>query len=72
MNCMDIIKEYLKTNGFDGLQNEGECGCLPSDLRPCSDDMSLCTPGYKVVPPKEADSEFDFYICQSKEDKPWE
>ena len=70
MDCLRIIKDYLDTNGFDGLRNEAECGCEISDLVPCGNDFSMCTPGYKVASPKG--DEYDFYICQSKNDKPWE
>ncbi len=72
MDCLKIIKGYLDANGFDGLQNEAECGCEIPDLVPCGNDFSRCTPGYKVVPPVDVDCEFDFYICGSKDDRPWE
>ena len=70
MNCLEIIKAYLKEHGFDGLQN-GECGCEISDLIPCDCDCSRCRPGYKVLPPDGRECEFDFYICDNKDDEPW-
>jgi|GEM_PF-2873433 len=70
MNCLEIVKNYLISNGFDGLQAEAECGCEIDDLVPCGNDFSQCTPGYKVFPPDDGD--FDFYICGSKKDRPWE
>lgn len=72
MDCLQIIKKYLKENGFDGLHNNGECGCEILDLVPCENNFSCCTPGYKVFPPNGEECELNFYICQSKEDKPWE
>lgn len=72
IDCPQIIKDYLIANGFGGLQNDAECGCEISDLVPCDNDFSCCTPGYKVVPPDGTDCGFDFYICQNKADKPWE
>lgn len=72
MDCLKIVKNYLEENGFDGLQNGAECGCDIHDLVPCGNDFSQCTPGYKLVPPEGTDCEFDFYICQSKDDMPWE
>jgi hypothetical protein len=71
-NGLEIIKEYLKENGFDGLQNGGECGCELSDLAPCVDNIIWCTPGYKVLPPDDVDCTFDFYICENRNCKPWE
>jgi hypothetical protein len=72
MNCLEIIKRFLKNNGFDGLVNDGECGCELSDLVPCDDDFSLCLPGYKVIPPDDVDTEMDYFICTDKDSKPWE
>ena len=73
-NCLKIIKEYLKANGFDGLQSYDEdCGCELSDLIPCDNDFSMCIPGYKVIPPENLDCEFDFFICDNKDSgMPWE
>jgi hypothetical protein len=70
MNCLDIVAKYLKDNGYDGLFND-ECGCELSDLRPCCDDITHCTPGYKVAPPPDVRCEYDFYICASKDARPW-
>lgn len=58
MNCKQIIENYLADNGFDGLQNGGECGCEISDLFPCGEDPTHCTPGYKWP----GDNYFDFII----------
>lgn len=44
----DIVRNYIKEHGFDGLCNPGlECGCLLSDLVPCGDGIGDCQPGYK-------------------------
>lgn len=72
MDCLKIVKEYLDANGFDGLCNGAECGCETPDLVPCGNDFSECEPGYKVIPPDGTHCEFDYYICKSRTDKPWE
>jgi len=64
IDCMEIIRSYLKSNGFDGLYHDGDCGCELSDLCPCQNDFSECTPGYKIQ--SEDGSEFDFYIVGDK------
>jgi hypothetical protein len=49
---LEIVRQYLKTNGYDGLYNEdGQCACLLDDLHPCGEynDISECSPGYKYV-----------------------
>jgi hypothetical protein len=47
IRVIDIVKQYLINNGFDGLTWEyGECGCDLSDLMPC-DTPNNCVPGYK-------------------------
>ena len=49
MSVLDIVKEYLKANGYDGLVTD-ECGCQLSDLAPCCIGESFinCEPGYKT------------------------
>ena len=55
-----IVEEYLKRNGFDGLYNFFEpCGCKLGDLMPCSDDCSACKPGYKVDCTEKCSEEHD-------------
>lgn len=49
MTMYDVMKQWLKEHGYDGLfSNEGECACLLHDLAPCTGDISECEPGYKV------------------------
>lgn len=59
MNCEEIIAEWLKEKGFDGLYFPGECACLLNDLVPCGEYTGECEPGYKrdVDPSKSADGE---------------
>ena len=54
MNIKEIVSDYLKKNGYDGLYSTIErCGCLLDDLMPCS-GLHLppingfeCKPGYR-------------------------
>jgi len=46
MTVIEIVKEYLKSNGFDGLCGD-ECGCGLDDLVACDGDFSQCSPAYK-------------------------
>lgn len=62
MNCIEIVKKHLVENGFDGLQNDAECGCELSDLVPCGNDFSMCTPGYK----HPGNGDFDFVISAER------
>lgn len=45
-----MMEEYLKENGFDGLYNEnGDCGCVIGDLMCCeSEGIENCLGGYKI------------------------
>jgi len=45
MDVRQIITEYLKANGYDGLYHD-ECGCFLDDLAPCDRPLN-CKPGYK-------------------------
>jgi hypothetical protein len=48
MTVRQIIIEWLKSNGYDGLFNRrGECGCDIEDLCPCYASIDECEPGYK-------------------------
>ncbi|MFA5217099.1 hypothetical protein [Sulfuricurvum sp.] len=47
MNCLEIVKKYLKDNGYDGLVNH-DCGCGLDDFEPCDGlDSKECLPAYK-------------------------
>jgi len=53
MNVRDIIKQYLRCHGFDGLVNtEVPCGCTLSDMCPCEGDGLECLPAYKHYDPR--------------------
>ena len=66
----EIVKTYLQENGFDGLHDEADCACSIDTLADCGEMKEYCTAGYKVkAPPGDACS---YYICDSKDDKPWE
>ena len=69
-NVLCLIEEALKTNGFGGLQCDGECSCKITDLAPCGEIKTNCEAGYIVYPPNT--DGYDFYICHSKDDRPWE
>ena len=49
MTVKEIVKEYLKKNGYDGLYNDN-CGCkITEDLCPCDDWFSpYCEAGYLI------------------------
>jgi len=68
-NVLDIITNYLKENGYDGLYYGQECGCELDDLCPCEEVDLNCQPGYKVKALES--SEYAFYICPTKDSEPW-
>jgi hypothetical protein len=47
MSAREIITEWLKAHGYDGLFSDGECACDTSDLIPCDGSCAECQPGYK-------------------------
>ena len=62
MNVGNILKEYLETNGYDGIYNPcEECACLPNDLAPCGSLQPECRPGH-FDPTYEKECERDFRI----------
>lgn len=47
MNIKEIVAEYPKSKGFDGLWSpNAECGCKVDDLAPCGGPMEDCEAGY--------------------------
>ena len=52
VNVREIVIEYLRSNGFDGLYSpDMDCGCEISDLMPCDRENCHCNciPGYKIM-----------------------
>ena len=46
MTVDEIIRDWLRSHGYDGLyQEDGECGCLLSDPYPCGEGMGDCKAG---------------------------
>lgn len=51
MNVTEIVADWLKQHGYDGLCGEN-CGCYVDDLFICgieSCGVSECEPGYKQI-----------------------
>jgi len=48
VSACDILKTWLKENGYDGLCDNDECGCGLDDLAPC-DSIGLyhCVAAHK-------------------------
>lgn len=72
MDVLDIVKDYLKNNKLDGLYSDGgECACELSDLQPCGENFSDCSPGIKKTwdelteeQQSMCESGCDFYIIR--------
>jgi len=49
--CVDnIVRDWLKLNGFDGLvHDDTECGCHLDDLFICGEFFSECRPAHKFT-----------------------
>ena len=45
MNVKEIVHEYLRVNGYDGLCSD-DCGCGLDDLAPCEQCFDACVPAY--------------------------
>ena len=67
-NIKEIIENFLKKNGYDGLYNtEDECGCEVGDLFPCGNPSEIyCRAGYRQ-PCYSCDNNCDFHIGPRKE-----
>lgn len=54
MTVNEIVKTWLKENGYDGLAGE-ECGCKLDALFPCDSLGDSCVAGHLVQCPCEKD-----------------
>ena len=54
MTVKEIVLQYLKDNGYDGLYYD-ECGCSLDNLMPCGCEKDECKPGHLI---KETESYF--------------
>ena len=65
MKAIDIVKKYLKENGYDGLCHpDYECGCDIKDLAPCDSCFADCLVGHKK---EDTTGEYDYLIVPKKE-----
>jgi hypothetical protein len=47
MTVKEILADWLKKHGYDGLcYPRGECGCGLDDFIPCQSACELCEPAY--------------------------
>ena len=48
MIVKEIIFDWLKNHGYDGLCDGEDCGCCLADFMPCDEDGGIldCEPGY--------------------------
>lgn len=47
-DVIDMIRQYLTENGYDGLYSD-DCGCFVDDLAPCcGEGITHCSAGYKI------------------------
>lgn len=64
----DIVRDYLKDNGYDGLCGD-ECGCSIDNLFPCSGPFVYCRPAYKwVCPGPDTPCRTDWCECLQGDD----
>ena len=69
MNIKEIIIQYLKDKGYDGLCNWRDCcSCVIGDLIPCSQvDANNCFAGVKVPCDGSCeDGKCDYHIVERK------
>ena len=68
MNILEIVKDWLEQNGYDGLCDpEMPCGCMLNDLMPCGTcnvSLLFCVAGHRV------DNEGSWLVFQGKAPQP--
>lgn len=48
-NVREILADWLRHHGYDGLFNDGVCACSVDELMPCLEPSSECQAGYAVA-----------------------
>lgn len=48
-NVREILADWLRQHGYDGLFNDGVCACSVDELMPCLEPSSECQAGYAVA-----------------------
>lgn len=62
MDVREIVAEYLKAHGYDGLCGD-DCGCIAADLGPCGEACCFdCEPGVLLPCPVPECGEHDWHI----------
>jgi len=74
MNIQEIVEQWLRDNGYDGLFSPTYCACaIGDDFMPCGEPGNDCEAGYKTACPGpedcEADGDCDFHIGSRKAKK---
>lgn len=47
MTIREILTDWLKTHGYDGLYRDNDCACKLAALMPCGEMDAECRPGYE-------------------------
>lgn len=68
MTLKEIVREYLKEHGYDGLFSEADCACLADDLFPCDSPRDDCQPGHRL-PCDCGDHDFHIGVKEEEEKK---
>ena len=71
MTVKEIIRDYLKANGFGGLFSDCDCACILDDLFPCDIYGTDCEADYKIPCPgpelcENGDGECEWHIGPKK------
>lgn len=64
-SLMDVIKDYIKAEGCDGLYNpDAECGCGLDDFAPCGDlELDMCILAKSKIVTEETVGQYGFPLA---------
>lgn len=69
MTVKNIIVDWLRANGYDGLCDPpNECGCKLDDLIPCASPCDTCMAGYLAPSPEGIDATFWIQVTKPKKE----
>jgi hypothetical protein len=65
IDVQDMVLEYLKQRGYEGLCLDGCCCCEVNDLAPCGEMQADCRAGHKK--PCDCGEGCDFHIGPTRD-----
>lgn len=62
---LEIVTDYLRLRGYDGLYSPDDCACVLEDLVPCGEMRTACRAGVRM--PCDCGEGCDWHVGPKRE-----